>query len=117
MLAGRTIVAFSGIGSPGSFGMLLRRMGVTVGVEMIFTDHHDYHAVDLESVRDRARQSGADLIVTTEKDAGKVAPLLEAGEQVWAVRIGLEIVSGREPFERMMFGEAEPAPALTVAHA
>ena len=105
--AGRTIVAFSGIGSPVSFGTLLRRLGFTVGGEMIFADHHDYQAVDLESVRERARQSGADLIVTTEKDAGKVAPLLKAGEQVWAVRLGLEIVSGQEQFERLMMGNDE----------
>jgi len=106
-MAGRTIVAFSGIGSPVSFGMLLRRLGFKVGGEMIFADHHDYRAVDLESVRARARQSGADLIVTTEKDAGKVAPLLKAGEQVWAVRLGLDILSGREHWERMVLGNDE----------
>ena len=101
-LAGRTIVAFSGIGSPVSFGLLLRRLGFKVGGEMIFADHHAYQAADLESVRERARQSGADLIVTTEKDAGKVAPLLKAGEQVWAVRLGLDILSGREQWEQLL---------------
>jgi len=73
----------------------------------------------MESVRDRARQAGADLIVTTEKDAGKVKPFLMLGEQVWALRLGLEIVSGRERWERLMLGDPEPAPvpALTGTHA
>ena len=101
-LAGQTVVAFSGIGSPASFRALLQRLGATIGGEMIFADHHDYRAVDLKAVRERARQSGADLIVTTEKDAGKIAPLLQSGEQVWAVRLGLDILSGREQWEQVL---------------
>jgi len=116
-ITGQRVIAFSGVGSPASFRALLQQRGATINGEMIFPDHHDYRAVDLESVRARARQSGADLIVTTEKDAGKVAPLLQSGEQIWAIRLSLEITSGREQFERMVLGEAEPAPALTGAHA
>jgi tetraacyldisaccharide 4'-kinase len=116
-LAGRTVVAVSGIGNPASFVTLLHRLGLRVGDQIVFTDHHDYTTTDLESVRERARHSGADMIVTTEKDAGKIAPLLKSGEQVWAVRLSLEILSGRERFERTILGEAEPALALTTAHA
>ena len=116
-LAGRTVVAFSGIGNPASFATLLHRLGLRIGDQIVFADHHDYTTADLEAVRERARQSGADLIVTTEKDAGKIAPLLQSGEQIWAVRLSLDILSGREHVERMMFGEAEPAPALRAVHA
>ena len=116
-LAGRTVTAFSGIGNPASFRALLQQAGFRIGGEVVFADHHDYRADDLEAVRERARLDGADLIVTTEKDAGKVAPLLKGGEQVWAVRLGLEILSGRERFEHVMAGEAEPVPALTGVHA
>jgi tetraacyldisaccharide 4'-kinase len=101
-LAGRTIVAFSGIGNPASFATLLHRLGFKIGGEVIFADHHDYTTADLEAVRERARQSGADMIVTTEKDAGKVAPLLRSGEEVWAVRLGLEILSGREQWDQLL---------------
>lgn len=116
-LAGRTVVAVSGIGNPASFATLLQRIGLRVGDQIVFADHHDYTATDLESVRERARHSGADMIVTTEKDAGKIAPLLKSGEQVWAVRLSFDILSGRERFERTIFGEAEPALAWTAAHA
>ena len=116
-LAGRTVTAFSGIGNPASFRALLQQAGFRIGGEVVFADHHDYRAADLDAVRERARLDGADLIVTTEKDAGKVAPLLKGGEQVWAVRLGLEILSGRERFEHVMAGEAEPVPALTGVHA
>jgi tetraacyldisaccharide 4'-kinase len=115
-MAGRRVAAFSGIGSPASFRALLQGLGFRIGGEIVFADHHEYSAADLEAVRERARQSGADVIVTTEKDAGKIAPLLQPGEQVWAVRLGLDILSGREHFERLLLGE-EPVGALTEVHA
>jgi tetraacyldisaccharide 4'-kinase len=111
--AGRMVVAFSGIGSPASFRTLLQEAGFTIGGEMIFADHHDYSAGDLESVRERARITGADLIVTTEKDAGKVAPLLKPGEQIWAVRLGLDIVSGREQWDRLVLGNGKAGTVST----
>jgi tetraacyldisaccharide 4'-kinase len=118
-LAGRTVVALSGIGNPASFPALLQRLGFKIGGEMIFADHHDYQARDLESVRERVRQTGADLIVTTEKDAGKIKPLLKPGDHIWAIRLKLDMLTGREQLERLMFGEPEsaPIPALTATHA
>jgi tetraacyldisaccharide 4'-kinase len=115
-LAGRTVMAFSGIGNPASFAALLHRMGFTIGGEMLFADHHDYQAGDLEAMRARARRSGADLVVTTEKDAGKVAPLLNAGDQIWAVRLGLEILDGREQWERLVLGTNDEVGAMQAEH-
>ncbi len=106
-LSGRRALAFSGIGNPASFLMLLRSLGLTIGDEIAFTDHHAYGMSDLEMVRERAGRCGADVIVTTEKDAGKVAPLLKPGEPVWAVRLGLEVLDGRERFDRLILGNDE----------
>ncbi len=118
-MAGRTVVACSGIGNPASFLALLQGLGLKIGGEVIFADHHEYRASDLETLRERARLTGADLIVTTEKDAGKIKPLLKPGDQVWALRLKLDIVSGRERWERLILGEPEsaPVPALTGTHA
>jgi 3-deoxy-D-manno-octulosonic-acid transferase len=116
-LSGRRALAFSGIGNPVSFMLLLRSLGVTVGDEIAFADHHGYGASDLELVRERAGRCGADVIVTTEKDAGKVAPFLKPGEPVWAVRLGLDVLDGQERFDRLVLGQAEPAQALAEAHA
>jgi tetraacyldisaccharide 4'-kinase len=97
--------------------MLLQSLGLTVGDEIAFADHHAYGASDLELVRERAGRCGADVIVTTEKDAGKVAPFLRPGEPVWAVRLGLDLLDGRERFDRLILGQAEPARAFAEAHA
>ncbi|MGH7260651.1 MAG: tetraacyldisaccharide 4'-kinase [Nitrospiraceae bacterium] len=106
-LSGRRALAFSGIGNPASFRMLLQSLGLTIGDEIVFADHHAYGASDLESVRERAGRCGVDVIVTTEKDAGKVAPFLKSGEPVWAVRLGLDILDGRERFDRLVLGNDE----------
>ena len=106
-LAGRAVLAFSGIGNPASFRTLLQGLGAAIRGEKIFPDHHAYGATDLDAIRGEARRVGADLIVTTEKDAGKIAPLLARDDAVWAVRIGLEIMGGREQFDRFVIGNDE----------
>jgi 3-deoxy-D-manno-octulosonic-acid transferase len=116
-LAGRLVMAFSGIGNPGSFRSLLQGLGATIRSEKIFPDHHAYDAADLDAIRQEAKRACADLIVTTEKDAGKIVPLLAREEAVWAVRIGLEIVDGREQFDRLILGVPATAPAMAEAHA
>lgn len=103
---GRTALLFSGIGNSGSFRATMDELGVTVVDEVRFPDHHAYGPGDLERVADRARRCGAQVLVTTEKDAVKVAPLLRGDEPVLAVRLGTEILDGRERMERALFGEA-----------
>ena len=84
-----------------------------------FPDHHAYAPGDLEAVARRARAVGASLLVTTEKDAVRLAapaggrwagagPLghAEAMPPVWALRIRLEPVSGAEEWRA---GAARPA--------
>ncbi|MGH7164923.1 MAG: tetraacyldisaccharide 4'-kinase [Nitrospiraceae bacterium] len=103
-LGGRTAVMFSGIANPASFRTLLVREGVRILDEIVFPDHHDYSSADVQVVRGRASRCGADLIVTTEKDAVKVASLVRPEEPVWAVRLGTEIMQGRERLEQLIFG-------------
>ncbi|MBM3815220.1 MAG: tetraacyldisaccharide 4'-kinase [Acidimicrobiia bacterium] len=104
VLAGRAALAVSGVGNPASFRSLLKGLGVVIRSERVFSDHHDYTAADLEAIRAEGKRSGVDLIVTTEKDAGKLAPLLMWSDEVRAVRLGLEIVDGRELFDRLILG-------------
>lgn len=102
----RTVMAFSGIGNANSFHTLLAGMDLKVSDEIVFPDHHDYAASDLQLVRERTAQVGADCWVTTEKDAGKLAPFLLPNDPCWAVRLRTEIVDGRERLERLLLGHA-----------
>ena len=101
---GRTALLFSGIGNGGAFRATMSGLGVKVVDEVRFPDHHAYRRSDLERVSDQARRCGAQLLVTTEKDAGKVAPLVRPGDRVLALRLGTDIVDGRERMERLLVG-------------
>ncbi len=103
-VTGRPAMLFSGIGNSGAFRATMDELGVIVVDEVRFPDHHAYRDGDLELVRKRSQACGAQLLVTTEKDAVKVAPLLRTGDRVLALRLGTEILDGRERMEQAVFG-------------
>jgi tetraacyldisaccharide 4'-kinase len=65
-LAGKRVLAFSGIGSHRGFVASLRAGGIDVVAEKPFRDHHIYNGKDLDGILEAAR--GAEACVTTEKD-------------------------------------------------
>src|SRR6266849_5818169 len=72
-LKGERVLAVSGIGHPGSFRKLLEATGATVAEHCVFPDHHAYSREDVQRIRQVAERAGAGRIVTTEKDAVKLA--------------------------------------------
>ncbi len=81
-LAGRRVVALSGLADPSSFHELLVELGAADVAPLAFPDHHAYGPPDYRRIAEAA--SAADAVVTTEKDAvkldlvrlGPVAPLV-----------------------------------------
>jgi len=108
---GRSALIFSGIGNAGSFHALVAGLGITVTETLAFPDHVHYTHAMMETIRARAQARGVDLLVTTEKDAGKVAQFLTAEDACWAVRLRTEIVSGQERLERLLRCDPEGRPA------
>jgi tetraacyldisaccharide 4'-kinase len=90
-LAGRRYYAFAGIGNPRGFGEQLRRAGAVEVGSRWFGDHWAYGRADVEQVLTDARKAGAEVVVTTEKDWVKVAPLLAAGDgpAVWRAELAI----------------------------
>jgi tetraacyldisaccharide 4'-kinase len=70
-LPGR-VGAFCAVGNPGSFFESLRGLGYELGLERAFADHHVYTTGDIEQLNQLAQQSGANALITTAKDAGKL---------------------------------------------
>ncbi|TAJ22823.1 MAG: tetraacyldisaccharide 4'-kinase [Nitrospirae bacterium] len=104
-VAGRTALVFSGIANPASFTTVLTRLGVKILDELVFPDHYAYRDRDMGLIGERAKQCQAEMVVTTEKDAGKIAPLLSHGDQgprIMALRIGAEVMEGREQLEEVL---------------
>jgi tetraacyldisaccharide 4'-kinase len=69
------IYAFCGLGNPENFFEGLRRSGCEVAGKRSFRDHHRYTTADIESIEAAARDTGADALVTTRKDAVKFEKL------------------------------------------
>ena len=102
-LRGRTVYAFCGIGNPRGFERTLAGLGASVASCCRFPDHHVYTGEDLRRIVAQAREFMAEALVTTEKDAARLAgtrlalPLL-------ALRIELEVVRGGESLEAVLSG-------------
>jgi len=65
--AGRSFIAFAGIGFPGKFFRSAEQAGARLLTRHEFADHHRYRESELRALMVRARAAGASLL-TTEKD-------------------------------------------------
>ena len=72
---GKRAVLFAGIGRPGAFAETVRGMGVEVVGERWWPDHHAYVPKDLRELVGTNRFPPHDWLMTTEKDAVKLAGL------------------------------------------
>ncbi len=93
---------FSGIGNAAAFHDLVAGWGITVVDTVVLPDHARYDRTIVDEIRDRAKRVDAQLLVTTEKDAGKIVAFLDDEVPCWAVRLYTEIPGGRERLERLI---------------
>ena len=100
--SGKGALIFSGIGNAMAFRSTVVSLGVNILDEMVFPDHWAYASSDLESVRRRMRQVNAPFALTTEKDAVKLAPLARGGDEIWAVRLQVDIKDGKDRLYQML---------------
>jgi tetraacyldisaccharide 4'-kinase len=70
----RRVVAVAGIARPERFFDDLRAGGWDVAAELRFADHHAFTSRDVDRIASRWRETGADAVVTTEKDAVRLLP-------------------------------------------
>jgi tetraacyldisaccharide 4'-kinase len=71
-LISRRVFAFAGLADNDQFFASLAANGLNVVATQSFGDHHRYTATDIASIKQAAAKSGAEAIVTTEKDAVKI---------------------------------------------
>ena len=84
------VVAFCGIARPEQFFLGLEQAGVKLAGCRAFGDHHRYSPRDLARLVHQARRVGARALVTTEKDAVRLAGMA-AGMPVLTVGLLVEI--------------------------
>jgi tetraacyldisaccharide 4'-kinase len=101
---GKSALLCSGVGHAGSFHSLVEQIGLKVLDEVVFADHHAYTSQDVERLSARAIELQAELVVTTEKDACKLAALLQHTDNWWAVRLSTEVTVGEDRLKRLVLG-------------
>lgn len=104
-LKGRKVAVFCGIGNPLDFKHSIEALGAEVVAYSPFPDHYAYRPEDLKEIESRAREAGAELLVTTEKDAVKFCD--GAFRLPWyALRVGLRVVHGEDALLRLLLAES-----------
>ncbi|MBI3653388.1 MAG: tetraacyldisaccharide 4'-kinase [Acidobacteria bacterium] len=91
---GWNVVVMCGIGNPQAFSEDLLGVGINIAAEHFFQDHHPYTQADMDSAVQLTAELGADAIITTEKDATRLAGLLHGDIPIYAAQ--LEIASDDE---------------------
>ena len=81
----------AGIAKPGSLLRSLGREGVEIVGVGLYPDHYRFQPSDLQRIRQEADRLGATAILTTEKDAVRIAPILGDLKHWWAVRMELSL--------------------------
>ncbi len=66
---GNHALAFCGIGNPKDFRKSFERSGLDVVAVREFPDHHRYSKNDITMLQEEMKQCGAEVLLTTEKDA------------------------------------------------
>jgi tetraacyldisaccharide 4'-kinase len=69
-----SVIAVAGIARPQRFFADLHAAGWTIACALAFRDHHRYSAADVARIFRVAREQGAHLVVTTEKDLVRLLP-------------------------------------------
>jgi tetraacyldisaccharide 4'-kinase len=86
---------FAGIARPGAFEHTVTSAGVIAVARRWFPDHHNYRYADVEKLLREARVAGADLLVTTEKDAVKLAEIPRLNSiTIAVVAVNIQFTSG-----------------------
>jgi tetraacyldisaccharide 4'-kinase len=101
-LDGGPVVAFAGIGRPAKFFGSLLAAGIAIAERVAFADHHRFTDADLDRLERLAANRGARL-VTTAKDAIRLAPDRRAGIAVLRVALRFE---APEQVDRLLDGIA-----------
>jgi tetraacyldisaccharide 4'-kinase len=96
LLVDRSVAAFCGIGNPEGFRRTLLPLCRELVDFRIFPDHHNYSAADTHSLERWARDLGANLVLTTQKDLVKLRASLLGPVPLRALRIGLEVTAGSD---------------------
>ncbi|MBF0542562.1 MAG: tetraacyldisaccharide 4'-kinase [Nitrospirae bacterium] len=102
----KSVFAFSGIGNPKSFILTLKSLGVNIAGSKIFRDHYSYTSGDIVELIKESNLSGAQCLITTEKDLLKLPIVKGIGKQSQIYAVELDFIIDNS-FYDMVFSWVE----------
>ena len=103
VLKGKRLLAVCGIGNPDTFFGTLTRCSPASIELMAFPDHHVYVEADGQRINAAFRAAEADLVVTTQKDAQKLGPVMgPRGLPMFVLEVALVIAGRDEEFTDLL---------------
>lgn len=91
------VFAFSGLADNQQFFDMLRAAGADVVGSEGFRDHHRYSSHEIKSLRKASQAAGATLLITTEKDAVKIAD-----PAIAALRVQMKLIPEDAFFRKLI---------------
>jgi tetraacyldisaccharide 4'-kinase len=92
-LSGKKVFGFCALASPDSFRRTLLELGAEIRGFRAYRDHYPYGREDISLIKKEAEQSGAEWIVTTEKDIIKTRNL-DLPENISVVKVAFAVDHG-----------------------
>ncbi len=96
-IAGRRVLAVSGLADPSGFYAMLRAIDADLVGVLAYPDHHRYTGADWQTIVHASRE--AEMIVTSEKDLVKLERFPFARDSLYALR--LEVTMGMEDARKL----------------
>lgn len=97
-LNGKRVAYFCAIASPDSFKKFLLQAGGEIVFHEHFLDHHRFSVEELDEFFEEAYASGAEVVMTTEKDAVRIDEKYRSKLPFYYTRLEIEILSGDGDF-------------------
>jgi tetraacyldisaccharide 4'-kinase len=99
-VAGRSVLAISGIARVQSFYAMLHRLEAILVDTLEYPDHHRYTWADWQTISRSARN--AEFVVTTEKDLVKLERFPFARDSLCALRLGVDMGHSRPELIKLL---------------
>ena len=101
-LTGKKVIAFAGIAKPKSFQHTLEMLAANVVFFRSFNDHHFFKRKELEQLLAQKERYQADWLITTEKDAERIDPVIRAQlRNLHILEIEIKIVTGEKNLKKI----------------
>jgi tetraacyldisaccharide 4'-kinase len=111
-LQGLEVGSLCGIAAPESFENALAKLGASVVLSKIYTDHHRYTTREIETFLRRCAKRDLTAIITTEKDAVRIPRILDPEVPIYYLRVEIEILAGHENWRRLVERLTTPQPVV-----